>query len=350
MPIRIIFQIERSFLSLVMVWGLFFAFSPSPSAEAEGTAKAHRPEKSTTAKVKRIVPLSWDAAEIIRALGKADAIAAVNSTVADDEAFWPNLSKAPMIGHAFNPNCEAIVKIRPDLVVAYKNRPDAAFDERMKAFGVPVLRLDCFRPGEVEDDIRFLGSTLDADEKAEELVTFIDKWRTLVTERVAAIPDSERPRVYLEGYRAFKGSGGGTGGNILCSMAGGRNVVANLKTRYPTVSSEWLLKENPDIVVKAVSTSAKAGGYDDDDRTAMKAIHEELTLRPGWDGLAAVKNDKVYLVSASSWLGPAYVVALARMAKWFHPEKFADIDPTVIHKEYLRRFHGLSETGVQYYP
>jgi iron complex transport system substrate-binding protein len=38
------------------------------------------------------------------------------------------------------------------------------------------------------------------------------------------------------------------------------------------------------------------------------------------------------------------------MAKWMHPELFADIDPEAMNAEYLERFHGMPYRGVYVYP
>jgi iron complex transport system substrate-binding protein len=43
-------------------------------------------------------------------------------------------------------------------------------------------------------------------------------------------------------------------------------------------------------------------------------------------------------------------VGLSYLAKWFYPEKFPDLDPEAIHKEYLERFQGLKYQGIFVYP
>ena len=53
-------------------------------------------------------------------------------------------------------------------------------------------------------------------------------------------------------------------------------------------------------------------------------------------GSDAVQNERVYLYQNELAGSPRYVVAMAYMAKWFHPELFGDdFDPKEIHQEYL---------------
>ena len=70
--------------------------------------------------------------------------------------------------------------------------------------------------------------------------------------------------------------------------------------------------------------------------------------------VTAIKNETVYVVSSTVMIGPYCFVGNAYMAKWFHPALFADLDPQVMHQEYLTRFQGLDydldKHGVFAYP
>jgi iron complex transport system substrate-binding protein len=299
---------------------------------------------------RRVISLSWDAAEVIRAIGAADRLVGVNSTVAKAPTFWGKLSQLPQIGGAFEPNCEVIGELHPDLVIAYEMRPDKTFEEKMAKFGIPVVRLDCFRPERMTSDVRALGQVLECNEGAERLAGFIEKWGLVVEERLREIPAEKRPRVYVEGYGDFRGNGPGTGGHSMCLLAGGRNIVESLGAKNPTVSSEWVIEQNPDVILKAVSSSEKIAGYGAPDDKGMKGLRDQIAARAGWDRIAAVRDGRVCLVSAHAWLGPAYVAGELQLAKWFYPALFADVDPQKVLADYLKTFHGLEAAGVLFYP
>jgi iron complex transport system substrate-binding protein len=69
-------------------------------------------------------------------------------------------------------------------------------------------------------------------------------------------------------------------------------------------------------------------------------------------GSDAVKDGRVYLHQDAMANCPRFVVSMAYMAKWFHPELFSDLDSKAIHQEYLNYMHidyDLDEHGVVLY-
>jgi len=86
----------------------------------------------------------------------------------------------------------------------------------------------------------------------------------------------------------------------------------------------------------------------------MKGHYDEIIALPGFENVAAVQNDNVYIMSNGFAFAPHYPAALATMAKWLYPETFADLNPEEIHQEYIDTFFGIdfdvSEQGVFEYP
>ena len=86
----------------------------------------------------------------------------------------------------------------------------------------------------------------------------------------------------------------------------------------------------------------------------MEALRDAVASRPGWDAIDAAKNDQVYVLSNDILGGAQHFVGVAYLAKLFHPDLFSDLEPVIIHSEYLTRFQGLdydlSENGVFVYP
>jgi iron complex transport system substrate-binding protein len=138
-------------------------------------------------------------------------------------------------------------------------------------------------------------------------------------------------------------------------MAGGRNIAAGLSGSYPKVDPEWVVVQNPEIIVKVVGTSTGAlCGYGTDDPDEMRALRDEIMSRPELADTEAVRTGQVYLICASgTWTNPKYLIGLSYLTVWFHPGLFEDMDPAVIHQEYLSEFQGLnynsSEHGVFVY-
>ena len=55
-------------------------------------------------------------------------------------------------------------------------------------------------------------------------------------------------------------------------------------------------------------------------------------------GIQAVDNDNFHAIWHQFYNSPYYFVAVQKMAKWFHPDLFADIDPEATFKELHERF------------
>ena len=110
---------------------------------------------------------------------------------------------------------------------------------------------------------------------------------------------------------------------------------------------EWVIEQNPDIIIKSVSY--KISGYGVDDPSGMAAVIDEVMNRSELANILAVKNRKVYC-SEMSIRNIRYFVGLAYWAKWFHPELFEDLDPKAINEEYLEKFQGMPYRGIYVYP
>jgi iron complex transport system substrate-binding protein len=123
-----------------------------------------------------------------------------------------------------------------------------------------------------------------------------------------------RPGVYYEidGTDPTKPytSGGGTFVDQLIRRAGGVNVFTQLNNSWPQISLEQLLVDNPQIILLGDS--------------AYGETPAQVSARPGWGSLLAVKNKQVFpfddnLVSRP---GPRLLDGLEALARLIHPELF----------------------------
>jgi len=83
---------------------------------------------------KRIVSLSPNLTDMIYALGELDKVVGV--TIYSD--FPPSAKTLPKVGGWINPNYEAILALRPDLVVLMKDQ-DTIFGEKIRKLGLKTL-------------------------------------------------------------------------------------------------------------------------------------------------------------------------------------------------------------------
>ncbi len=295
--------------------------------------------------VRRIVALSTDSLEVVRILNAQDLVVGVNETVPKEPLFWPEFQSATVVGHPFNPNLEQIAAIRPDLVLAYLRRPGPELERKLEPSGIRVLRLDFFRMSTIAEEVRTLGRLLEKETEAEAYVGWLHRHMSNIDEIVARA--ASRPRVYVEGYTAFRASGPGSSGFELCRMAGGTNIAADLAVHAPLITSEWVTAQNPDAIVKLSSLRDE---YLADSPLRMAAFRQEIMDRNGWGFVDAVKNGRVFALSGDVGPGPRGIVGIAYMVKWFFPQSAKDLKPREMHKEYLETFQGVPYRGHYAYP
>jgi iron complex transport system substrate-binding protein len=318
--------------------------------------------------IKRIADLSAGfATEVMRALDAEDTIVGVSNSIKKKPVFFPELSKLPLIaGSWYTPDYEAILGQNPDAVITYipwaKNWVLKKNKWKEKLPGVQIISLGFVNPTGAEytgaagvgkhsgilENTRKLGYILDKEDEAKEFCDWYEGWLSKVKERTDGLSEHEKPRVYTEwhqDYRFLKGRH-----HQICILAGGIDLLDDLPTTSGYVDPEWVIEQNPDIIIIAHSAGLS---YGTDDPSGMKAIRDGVLNRPELANVAAVKNDRVY-VGIALTNGPRTIVAITYHGKWYHPELFDDLDPKAIHQEYIDRFchidFSVYEHGVFVYP
>ena len=295
-----------------------------------------------TLPVRRIVALNSDILEVLRALQAEDRVVGVFSEVVREPEFWGDLAARPKAGGWRTPNPEAIVRMEPDLVIVYGRNPGQEFDRKMAALGIQVLRLDCYKIETLEREVQSLGRILDRQPQA---VRFCDWHRHhlgMIRERLAA-GISDRLSVYVESYSDYHAAGPGSGGHEMCAMAGGRNIAAGLAVPYPQVTPEWVLSQDPVVIIKAAS---HGNGYTLKEPSPFNRRRNAILRRPAWRHITAVSTGGVHVMDSAIWTGPRAIIGIAYMVRWIYPGLFPDLDPEMLHKEYLETFQGVDYRGV----
>ncbi|MEA1894166.1 MAG: ABC transporter substrate-binding protein [Euryarchaeota archaeon] len=284
--------------------------------------------------VRRIVALTSDCAEVIRSLGATDEVVGVSTGIAEDD-FFSEFEEVQTVGKWNSPDCEVLLALDPDVVLAYGKWPGKdKLEAKLGGTDIAVIRLNLYIPENMTDDVRKLGIVLEQEGNARELIDFYQHHTDLISERVENIPTEDRQSIYLECYSDFKTVSSGSGGDSMCVMAGGRNIASGLIGAYPKIDSEWVIAQNPDVLVRAASASY-------DNTSEPEALMRDIMSRPGWADMDAVKGRRVHLLTSDIYTGPRYIIGVTYMAKWLYPDTFEDLDPSNIHREYLERFQDM---------
>jgi len=280
-------------------------------------------------------------AAAFRVLDAEDMIIGVTDQVVKRAKFFPDLSQKPSVGSWDMTNTEAILELNPDTVFTYAIWPSPdKLEDKLKGTSIVVVRLDLYKPETLREEMDKFGYLLGERDSAGEYLDWYDGYVDEIDDRVSQISEDEQPKVFLVSTSGMtdidmKTCTEGTGIGQQCARAGGSNIAADLGTdTFPTVSVEWVLDQNPEVIVGGISK----GGWGAHNDSEIVAEYEKIVGVPGFDKVGAVKNDRVYVINNDILYSPAMPAGLVYLAKWFHPEVFDDLDPQVIQQEYVDKF------------
>jgi len=247
----------------------------------------------------RIISLAPSLTEMIFAIGAGDQL--VGRTSACD---WPaEAEKVPIVGAFGRPSLELLASINPDIVVDV----DLAEEETGKkivALGIKRETVPCTSPDDVPAVLRKLGQLTGHTREADSLALTISNGLANFKSQGEKI--ANRKKVYLEIWDdPFWTGGKGSYTSALIAYAGGQNIGDAVEKEYFEISQEWVIQQNPDVI--ACMYMARSA-----------SVADQVKSRPGWNTIAAVKNNHVYDNFENSLFlrpGPRVLEGIAQMQK-----------------------------------
>jgi len=304
--------------------------------------------------VERVIPIVAWSYEPLYILGAEDKIVGVEKGSSNTYSYLAGIVEKPVIGTYLEPDYEKIAELEPDVVIvqpAYLKK----VDEKLSPLGITVVDLPFNQQDKFDQEMRTLAKILGPQEeiRGEEFINWKQNYVDAMKKTVEG--SASDVRVYGEWsdtpwYTGSKASGMDeaitTAGGI--NIAGVLNPEGEISKRYPTVDSEWVLKENPQVIIFAAFGDYT--GYLQDDNTNAANYIDEAKLRAGLDGTDAVTNDQLYVIDGYLVEAVRGFIGANYLAKWFYPEEFEELDPEEIHREYFEEWLGVPYQGVWAYP
>lgn len=213
----------------------------------------------------RIVSLLPSLTETVCALGACERLVAV-----DTYSNWPQVVRAlPHVGGMDDAQVESILALRPDLVLAATSTRAVA---RLESLGLKVLTLE---PRTLEDFRRVVGQLDRAlgTSAGPTLLQGVDA--ELAAVATALTPAQRGTRVYFEVSSAPYAASEASFIGQLLARVGAANVVPGALGPFPKLNPEFIVRADPQVVMVSDQTSG------------------ELSARPGWSGLRALREGRV---------------------------------------------------------
>ncbi|TYP77562.1 ABC transporter substrate-binding protein [Paenibacillus methanolicus] len=249
----------------------------------------------------KVVTLVPSETEIMFAIGAGDAVVGV-----DDNSNYPEEAAAKAKVGGMEANIEAIVALKPDLVLASSSM-NAPAVEKLRSLNLTVLATDPKTYDEVMNKIGQIGAIMNKTNEALEVANHMKDVRQQVMD---AVKDAPKPKVYLEfspGWTVGKGEFL----DEIITLAGGANIAE--QPSWYEIDPEKVIEQNPDVIVYA-SLNIKEG--------EKNPILDAIEKRPGWEAIAAIQNKKLYEVEQDPLVrvGPRLAEGLLEVAKKLHPD------------------------------
>lgn len=234
----------------------------------------------TPAPARRIVSLIPATTELLFAIGAGGSL--VGRTTWCD--YPPAAAAVPNLGDGINPNLEAILASRPDLVILYNSAQNAPAANRLRKVGIAALRINTDALSDVVRVSRLLGRMTGHLPEADSLSAAFETALASATSR----PTGHRPKVLLLVWEQPPMTiGRGSFLNELIERAGGENLFPDVTASAGTVSIEAVAVRDPDLILTA-GTGPSA-----------------FARRPEWQVVRAVRERRFLPVSGSEFNRPS---------------------------------------------
>ena len=226
--------------------------------------------------------------------------------------FPAEATKRPKIGSYLKPNVEAILRLRPDLIVI-ERLPGHAL-EQLKSSNVKVAQVTY---GDVAANLRTIEQIAAATNRVEAGRDLTAK----VTEALKQVETGAKGRqprsvIFLVGRTpghldGMVAVGKGSYLNELIAMAGGRNLLADSVVSYPKVSLEGVVRLKPDVLID-MGDMADTIGVTDEHKRSVVAL---------WKSRPDIPS-RVYAVASDIFVvpGPRMAEAAREFFRLIHGE------------------------------
>jgi len=273
--------------------------------------------------VGRVVGTKAGALRLLAYLDAIDMVAGVeesekNSMLRPYIMAYPGLADLPSIGPQHGGDPELIAACRPDVIFRTSTTTNEA-DNLQRKTGIPVVVINygnlTHNRDMLYESFRLIGKILHKEQRAEDLITYIEGVLADLHERAQGAATEET--AYIAGVNS-RGSHGIASTRPLYDpflFLDAKNPAATLELEHAYIDKEQLIEWNPDKIF------IDAGGL----AIVMEELKNEAVLNKH---LQAAVNRELYVVMPFNWYTTNFSTVLADayyIGSVLYPERFSDI-------------------------
>lgn len=190
------------------------------------------------------------------------------------------------VGTRSQPNLEVISSLKPDLIIADLKRHKATYEQLSKIAPTIVLKS---LESSYDENISAFKTIAKAINKEEVAETRLKEHNELISELRSKAAFDETKKVLLAAVRedSFNAHGSTSFTGALLEKIGLKNAVQKSDSAYAEMTLEQLVQVDPDVLFLM--------------RTSDQTLVDEWQKNTLWNGLKAVKSNKVFIADRNLW-------------------------------------------------
>ena len=267
--------------SLFILVLLFAVFSCGKKEEEKSKANAEtKVNEKSEKKYDRIVVLDPAVVEMVYLLGGEDKLVGIAKL--ERSKIWPEekTEKVESVGTFINPSLEKIIALKPDLVIESFHSSDA-IDKSLTSNNIEIIKIQANSIEDIFKNFQKVAKILGKEKEAEKIIA--EKRQKI--EEIKKIDTTEKKGLFILAPTPMRVFGKGTLPNDIMEMLNIKNIAAGMEGMSPTLTPEYIIKENPDIIL-----------------TFVKDPQEIVKATPQIKDISAIKNNKFVVLETGQIL------------------------------------------------
>lgn len=252
-------------------------------------------KKGENKKYNRIVVLDPATVEMIYMLGAEDKIVGVANL--ERSKVWPEekVAKLESVGTFIKPSLERIITLKPDLVIT-SALTDDNLNNGLKSNNIEAKRIQANSIEEIFTNFMEVAKMLGKENEANKIIA--EKRAKL--EEIKKMATGNKKGLFVMSASPLMVFGNDNLPNDIMKLLNIKNIAENQKGRNPIVTPEFIMKENPDIIITLLPNPAQI-----------------VATNPQLKNVNAIKNSKFIVVNSSQILrgSPRTIDQIQEIAK-----------------------------------
>lgn len=281
---------------LMLLWGGFlFLHSPKQTATPP-TTREHAQQ--------RIVVLSPSLAEVLGVLGLGEQVVGISRYT----TYPKELATRPIVGSYLSANYEAIVALRPSIVILLVEQKEIA--RQLKRLSIPFMIVDHRSIEGIMASIDILGKHFRREAVSQTLLFGMELSLRLLKQRAEQMPAHKNvllciERDYQTGHpEKFILAGAAGVHQAYLKLVGAHNVYEG-SIPYPQVSREWIMSQKIDMIIELIAPRLL-------EKRSLAALKKDWQ---SYKGLKAVDEGRIFFLYESIDMvpGPRFLHTIMRI-------------------------------------